>query len=99
VSAGRPSIRDPALVKPALIFSWFWIALLSLRELTIPIMLSRNETQTMSTAIWDSMPRRPYVPPPWGLSFLYRLYDGPALPKFVASANSGRSFCRKRTDG
>jgi iron(III) transport system permease protein len=36
----------------ALLFSWFWIALLSLRELTIPLMLARNDTNVLSTAIW-----------------------------------------------
>jgi iron(III) transport system permease protein len=34
------------------LFSWFWIALLSLRELTIPLMLARNDTNVLSTAIW-----------------------------------------------
>lgn len=41
------------LVRPALLFSWFWIALLTLRELTIPVMLTRPDTQTLSTAIWS----------------------------------------------
>jgi len=40
------------VVRPALLFSWFWIALLTLRELTIPVMLARPNTQTISTAIW-----------------------------------------------
>lgn len=40
------------VVRPALLFSWFWIALLTLRELTIPVMLARPDTQTISTAIW-----------------------------------------------
>jgi iron(III) transport system permease protein len=39
-------------VAPALIFSWFWIALLSLRELTIPVMLARPDTEVFSTAIF-----------------------------------------------
>jgi iron(III) transport system permease protein len=37
----------------ALIYSWFWLALLSLRELTIPIMLARPDTAVMATAIWS----------------------------------------------
>jgi iron(III) transport system permease protein len=36
----------------ALLFSWFWLALLSWRELTIPIMLARPNTAVLSTAIW-----------------------------------------------
>lgn len=39
-------------VKPALMFSWFWIALLALRELSVPLMLARPNTQVISTAIW-----------------------------------------------
>ena len=40
------------IIFPALLFSWFWIALLSLRELTIPILLARDNTQVLSTAIF-----------------------------------------------
>ena len=40
------------IIAPALLFSWFWIALLSLRELTIPILLARDNTQVLSTAIF-----------------------------------------------
>lgn len=40
-------------VAPALIFSWFWIALLSMRELTIPVMLARPDMEVLSTAIWS----------------------------------------------
>jgi iron(III) transport system permease protein len=39
-------------VGPALLFSWFWLAMLSLRELTIPVMLARENTQVIATAIW-----------------------------------------------
>jgi iron(III) transport system permease protein len=37
----------------ALLYSWFWLALLSLRELTIPIMLARPNTAVLATAIWS----------------------------------------------
>jgi iron(III) transport system permease protein len=37
----------------ALLYSWFWVALLSLRELTIPIMLARPDTAVLATAIWS----------------------------------------------
>ncbi|MGJ8535452.1 MAG: ABC transporter permease [Alphaproteobacteria bacterium] len=39
-------------VARSLLISWFWLALLSLRELTIPIMLSRRGTDVFATAIW-----------------------------------------------
>jgi iron(III) transport system permease protein len=37
----------------ALLYSWFWLALLSLRELTVPIMLARPDTAVLATAIWS----------------------------------------------
>ncbi len=40
------------VVRPAVIFSWFWVSLLTLREITIPIMLARPETEVLSTSIW-----------------------------------------------
>jgi iron(III) transport system permease protein len=40
------------IIGQSLLFSWFWVAMLSLRELTIPIMLQRQNTQVISTAIW-----------------------------------------------
>ena len=39
-------------VARSLVISWFWLALLSMRELTIPIMLSRRGTEVFATAIW-----------------------------------------------
>lgn len=41
------------IVGQSLLFSWFWVAMLSLRELTIPIMLQRQNTQVLATAIWS----------------------------------------------
>jgi iron(III) transport system permease protein len=40
------------IVSPALLFSWFWLALLTVRNLTIPIMLKRPNTEVLSTAIY-----------------------------------------------
>ncbi len=53
VTMGRTflSIIVP-VVRPAIIFSWFWVSLLTLREITIPIMLARPETEVLSTSIW-----------------------------------------------
>lgn len=39
-------------VARSLLISWFWLALLSMRELTIPIMLSRRGADVFSTAIF-----------------------------------------------
>ena len=41
------------IIGQSLVFSWFWVAMLSLRELTIPIMLQRQSTQVIATAIWS----------------------------------------------
>ncbi|MBX7444628.1 MULTISPECIES: iron ABC transporter permease [unclassified Arthrobacter] len=53
ISKGRTfsSIVIP-LVKPALMFSWFWVALLAMRDLTVPAMLSTDSTQLLSTTIF-----------------------------------------------
>jgi iron(III) transport system permease protein len=53
VSRGRAflSVLVPTVL-PALLFSWFWVALLALRELTVPLMLARSDTQVLATAIW-----------------------------------------------
>lgn len=40
-------------VSRSLFIAWFWLALLSLRELTIPVMLSRNGTDLFATMIWN----------------------------------------------
>ena len=53
VQRGRAfaSVMLPTIGR-ALLFSWFWLALLSWRELTIPVMLARPNTAVLSTAIW-----------------------------------------------
>ena len=53
VQRGRAfvSVMLPTIGR-ALLFSWFWLALLSRRELTIPVMLARPNTAVLSTAIW-----------------------------------------------
>jgi iron(III) transport system permease protein len=40
------------LLKPALIFGWLWIALLTFRELTIPMILFSAGNVTYSVAVW-----------------------------------------------
>jgi iron(III) transport system permease protein len=41
------------LVLPALLFGWLWIALLTFREMTIPMILFSAENITYSVAIWS----------------------------------------------
>jgi iron(III) transport system permease protein len=56
-SGVRPGLAFVLVLLPtigrALLYSWFWLALLSLRELTIPIMLARPDTAVLATAIWS----------------------------------------------
>lgn len=53
LSLGRSfvSIVVP-LVLPAIGFSWYWIALLALRELSIPVLLMKDDTQVIATSIF-----------------------------------------------
>jgi len=45
------SILLPVL-RPAILFSWFWLMIIVLRELTIPVMLARPGTEVMATEIF-----------------------------------------------
>jgi iron(III) transport system permease protein len=54
ISRGRTFISVVLpIVSPALLFSWFWLALLTVRNLTVPIMLVRPNTEVLATAIWS----------------------------------------------
>jgi iron(III) transport system permease protein len=54
ISRGRTFISVVLpIVAPALLFSWFWLALLTVRNLTVPIMLVRPNTEVLATAIWS----------------------------------------------
>jgi iron(III) transport system permease protein len=41
------------LVRPAILYAWIWVALLSYRELTIPVFLSTNDNQPLSVIVWS----------------------------------------------
>jgi iron(III) transport system permease protein len=41
------------LLRPAIFYAWIWIALLSYRELTIPVVLSTNDNQPLSVIVWS----------------------------------------------
>lgn len=45
------SILAP-LLWPAILFSWFWLMIIALRELTVPVMLARPGTQVLATEIF-----------------------------------------------
>jgi iron(III) transport system permease protein len=41
------------LLRPAILYAWIWIALLTYRELTIPVVLSTNDNQPLSVIVWS----------------------------------------------
>ena len=41
------------LLTPALLYAWIWIALLSYRELTLPVVLSTNSNAPLSVVVWS----------------------------------------------
>jgi iron(III) transport system permease protein len=41
------------LLRPTILYAWIWIALLSYRELTIPVVLSTNDNQPLSVIVWS----------------------------------------------
>ena len=41
------------LLRPAILYAWIWVALLSYRELTIPVVLSTNDNQPLSVIVWS----------------------------------------------
>jgi iron(III) transport system permease protein len=41
------------LLQPAILYAWIWVALLSYRELTIPVVLSTNDNQPLSVIVWS----------------------------------------------
>jgi iron(III) transport system permease protein len=41
------------LLAPAMLYSWIWMALLSYRELTMPVVLSTADNQPLSVIVWS----------------------------------------------
>ena len=41
------------LLAPAMLYSWIWMALLSYRELTMPVVLSTSDNQPLSVIVWS----------------------------------------------
>jgi iron(III) transport system permease protein len=40
------------LLRPALVYAWVWIALLTYRELTLPVVLATADSQPLSVVVW-----------------------------------------------
>ncbi len=40
------------ILSPALLYAWIWIALLTYRELTLPVMLSTSDSMPFSVLVW-----------------------------------------------
>lgn len=49
------------LLTPALVYTWFWMALLTYRELTIPGMLASRDNSVMATQVWAVWQSEPSV--------------------------------------
>ena len=41
------------LLKPAMMYAWIWIALLTYRELTLPVLLSTNDNLPLAVVVWN----------------------------------------------
>jgi iron(III) transport system permease protein len=41
------------LLTPSLLYSWIWIALLTYRELTLPVALATSDNQPLSVVVWS----------------------------------------------
>jgi iron(III) transport system permease protein len=41
------------LLKPAMIYAWIWMALLTYRELTLPVLLSSNDNLPLAVVVWN----------------------------------------------
>lgn len=49
------------LLMPALVYTWFWMALLTYRELTIPAMLASRDNAVIATQVWAVWQSEPSV--------------------------------------
>jgi len=50
------------LMAPTLLYAWIWIALLTYRELTLPVMLSTSETMPFAVLVWGYVQASQYGP-------------------------------------
>ena len=41
------------LLKPAMMYAWIWMALLTYRELTLPVLLSSNDNLPLAVVVWN----------------------------------------------
>ena len=50
------------IMSPALLYAWIWIALLTYRELTLPVMLSTSDSMPFSVLVWGYVQASQYGP-------------------------------------
>jgi iron(III) transport system permease protein len=50
------------LMAPTLLYAWIWIALLTFRELTLPVMLATSDTMPFSVLVWGYVQASQYGP-------------------------------------
>ena len=50
------------LMTPTLLYAWIWIALLTYRELTLPVMLSTSDTMPFAVLVWGYVQASQYGP-------------------------------------
>ena len=50
------------IISPTLLYAWIWIALLTYRELTLPVMLSTSDTMPFSVLVWGYVQASQYGP-------------------------------------
>jgi len=41
------------LLKPAMLYAWIWMSLLTYRELTLPVLLSSNDNLPLAVVVWN----------------------------------------------
>ena len=50
------------IISPTLLYAWIWIALLTYRELTLPVMLSTSDTMPFAVLVWGYVQASQYGP-------------------------------------
>ncbi len=50
------------LIRPTLLYAWIWIALLSYRELTLPVLLATQSNQPLSLLVWSYLQTSDFGP-------------------------------------
>ncbi|MCP2338957.1 ABC transporter permease [Actinomadura rupiterrae] len=70
------------LLRPVLTYTWLWLALLSLRDLTVPALLGSRDTLTLSVASWTLF-NSGQVGPSSALTLLMICFMAPVVVLFL----------------